>query len=38
MTETNKWINMQFEEIAVTEVVGKDKILTDACRTLTLSA
>lgn len=38
MTETNKWITHQFEEIAVSEVVGHDKILTDAVRTLTLNA
>lgn len=38
ITETNKWITHQFEEIALTEVVGHDKILTDAVRTLTLNA
>ena len=38
MTETNKWISHQFEEIVATEVVGQGKILTDATRTLTLTA
>ncbi|MGI4790409.1 MAG: hypothetical protein ACRYFS_16345 [Janthinobacterium lividum] len=38
MTETNKWISHQFNEIVISEVVGHDKILTDACRTLNLNA
>lgn len=38
MTETNKWISHQFNEIVISEVVGHDKILADACRTLNLNA
>jgi len=38
MTETNKWISHQFNEIVISEVVGHDKILPDACRTLNLYA
>jgi hypothetical protein len=38
MTETNRWISHQFNEIVMSEVVGHDKILADACRTLNLNA
>jgi len=38
LTETNKWISHQFNEIVMSEVVGHDKILADACRTLNLNA